>query len=243
MTLDSTFIHTFSALGLLRQEVQPRRSDRYDIIRRVMIYDVSVPISNTMPVWPGDPPVDLQHKSHPALDKSHIVTVTSIMMGSHAGTHFDAPYHMIAGGRRLNEFPLERLVGPARVVEISGVRAIGRAQLERVQLDGAERILLKTDNSTHWQDGKFYENFVYLEPDGAEFLAQRGARLVGIDYLSIDKFKSESHPTHFVLLTKDILILEGLNLTTVPAGDYTMVALPLNLQDADGAPARVILMN
>ena len=208
-----------------------------------MIYDVTVLISNTMPVWPGDPPVDLKHKSHESHDKNHTVQLTSIMMSSHTGTHFDAPFHMIAGGKRLNEFPLERFVGPARVVEIFGVRSIGRAQLERVQLDGAERVLLKTDNSTHWQDGKFYENFVYLEPDGAQFLAQQGARLVGIDYLSIDKFKSASHPTHSVLLTRDILILEGLNLNTVPAGDYRMVALPLNLQEADGAPARVILMN
>jgi arylformamidase len=208
-----------------------------------MLYDVSVPITNTMPVWPGDPPVDLQHKSHESRDKSHTVQLTSITMGSHTGTHFDAPYHMIAGGKRLHEFPLDTFVGPARVVEVFGVRSVGRAQLERVQLDGTERILFKTDNSSHWQDGKFYENFVYLEPDGAEFLAQRGVRLVGIDYLSIDKFKSDSHPTHFALLTKNILILEGLNLNTVPAGEYTMVALPLNLQDADGAPARVILMN
>jgi arylformamidase len=208
-----------------------------------MIYDVSVPITNTMPVWPGDPPVDLKNQSHESPDKSHTVQLTSIAMGSHTGTHLDAPYHMIPGGKRLNEFPLERLAGPARVVEVPGVRSIGRAQLERVQLNGAERVLFKTENSAHWQDRKFYENFVYLEPDGAELLAQRGARLVGIDYLSIDKFKSESHPTHFVLLTKDILILEGLNLNTVPAGDYTIVALPLNLQDADGAPARVILMN
>jgi len=208
-----------------------------------MIYDVSVPITNTMPVWPGDPPVHLEHKSHESRDKSHTVQLTSITMGSHTGTHFDAPYHMIAGGKRLHEFPLDTMVGPARVVELFGVRSVGRDQLERVQLDGAERILLKTDNSSHWQDGKFHESFVYLEPDGAEFVAQRGVRLVGIDYLSIDKFKSESHPTHFALLTKNILILEGLNLNTVPAGDYKMVALPLNLQDADGAPARVILMS
>ena len=83
-----------------------------------MIYDVSVPITNTMPVWPGDPPVALQHKSHESGDKSHTVQLTSITMGSHTGTHFDAPYHMIAGGKRLHEFPIETFVGPARVVEI-----------------------------------------------------------------------------------------------------------------------------
>ena len=208
-----------------------------------MIYDVTVPITNTMPVWPGDPPVQLLPKSHESRDKTHIVSLTAIMMGSHTGTHIDAPFHMIRDGKRLNEFPLDILVGKARVLEIPALRSISRAELEGVNWDGVERVLLKTQNSVHWQDGKFYEEFVYLEPDGAEFLVQRGVRLVGIDYLSIDKFQSPSHPTHFALLKKNILILEGLNLKGVTPGEYTMYALPLNLQDADGAPARVILIN
>ena len=208
-----------------------------------MIYDVSVPITNTMPVWPGDPPVQLLPKSHQSRDKTHTVRLTAITMGSHTGTHMDAPFHMIDGGKTLEQFPLEAVVGRARVVEITGVRSIGRAQLERLNWDGVERVLFKTDNSGHWNDGKFYEDFVYLEPEGAEFLVQRGVKLVGIDYWSIDKFKSESHPSHFVLLGKDIVILEGLNLSGPAAGEYMLCALPLNLQDADGAPARVILMD
>jgi len=208
-----------------------------------MIYDVTVPITNTMPVWPGDPPVQLLSKSHESRDKTHVVTVTAITMASHTGTHIDAPFHMIQGGKRLNEFLLDILVGKARVLEIPALRSIGRAELEGVNWDGVERVLLKTQNSAHWRDGKFYEEFVYLEPDGAEFLVQRGVRLVGIDYLSIDKFQSPSHPTHFALLKKNILILEALNLKGVTPGEYTMYALPLNLQDADGAPARVILIN
>ena len=155
----------------------------------------------------------------------------------------DAPLHMISGGKRLDEFPFEVMIGKARVFEISGVRSIGRAELEHINCKGVERILFKTDNSKHWQDGKFYEEFVYLQPDGAEFLVECGVRLVGIDYLSIDKFQSPGHPTHFALLTKNILILEGLNLSAVSAGEYTLYALPLNLHDAEGAPARVILIN
>ena len=207
-----------------------------------MIYDITVPVANAIPVWPGDPPVRLAKKSHRARDGSHTITLTGIEMGSHTGTHIDAPYHMIEGGKKLNDFPLEILTGKATVLEITGRRSIGRPELEREKWDGVERVLFKTDNSRHWSDGKFYEEFVYLEPSGAEFLVERGIRLVGIDYLSIDKYKSESHPTHFVLLTRDILILEGLNLDAVPAGEYTVVALSLNLQDADGAPARVVLM-
>jgi arylformamidase len=208
-----------------------------------MIYDVTAPITNSMPVWPGDPPVRLCAKSHLSRDGAHTVRVTSIELGSHTGTHIDAPFHMMPEGKRLDDFPLEILTGHATVFEVPGRSSIGRAELQRFDWTGVERVLFKTENSRHWQDGAFYEHFVYLEPEGAEFIAQQSVKLVGIDYLSIDKFKSDSHPSHFVLLTKNILILEGLNLSRVPAGEYTMVALPLNLRDADGAPARVILMN
>src|SRR5438874_12511713 len=207
-----------------------------------MIYDVTIPISNTMPVWPGDPAVQLSAKSHQSRDKTHTVRLTAIEMGSHTGTHMDAPLHMVEGGKPLNEVSLETLTGNVTVFEIDGVRSVGRRQLEPLSWGGVERVLFKTENSRHWADGKFYEDFVYLDPDGAEFLVERGIRLVGIDYLSIDKFKSESHTSHFVLLTKDIVVLEGLNLNAVPAGEYTLLALPLNLQDADGAPTRVVLM-
>lgn len=208
-----------------------------------MIYDVTVPITNSMTVWPGDPSVQLSAQSHLSRDKTHTVRLTAIEMGSHTGTHIDAPLHMIEEGKRLQELPLETLTGKATVFEIPGTRSLGRAELSRLNWDGVERALFKTENSKHWQDGKFYEEFVYLDPEGAEFLVEQSVRLVGIDYLSIDKYKSLSHPSHFVLLKKNIPILEGLNLNAVPAGEYTLVALPLNLQDADGAPTRVILMN
>lgn len=208
-----------------------------------MIYDVTVPISNAMPVWPGDPPVQLTPKSQVSRDKTHTVRLTSIEMGSHTGTHMDAPFHMIEGGKRLSDFAIDVFAGPATVLELPSVRSVGRAELEKLKWRNVERVLLKTENSRHWRDDKFFQEFVYLEPDGAQYLVERGARLVGIDYLSIDKFGSESHPSHFVLLQKDIVIVEGLNLNAVPQGDYAMFALPLNLQDSDGAPARVILTN
>src|SRR5262252_7349121 len=207
-----------------------------------MIFDVTVPITHSMPVWPGDPAIEVTSKSKESRDKTHTIRVTNISMGSHTGTHIDAPFHMMSDGKRLEEIPLEVLTGNARVLEIFGARSIGPAELAPFDLNGVERVLLKTDNSKHWNDGKFYEEFVYLEPEGAEILVQHGVRLVGIDYLSIDKFRSPSHPSHFVLLKKDIPIIEGLNLNAVPAGRYTLVALPLNLQNADGAPTRVILM-
>lgn len=208
-----------------------------------MIYDVTVPITNTMPVWPSDPPVQLIPKSHRSRDGSHTVRLTSIAMGSHTGTHIDAPWHFVDDGRRLNDIPVATLVGPATVFEIPPVGSIGRKEVDALDLDGVERVLFKTTNSSHWSDDGFYEDFVYLEPEGARILVDRGVKLVGIDYLSIDRFKSETHPTHFVLLEQNVVILEGLNLSRVPPGIYQMVALPLNLQDVDGAPTRVILQD
>ena len=206
-----------------------------------MIHDVTVPITNTMPVWPFDPPVKLTSQSHLSRDKSHTVRLTSIEMGSHTGTHIDAPWHFVENGRRMNQIPIETLVGKATVFELPNIRSIGRQDIERLPFSGVERVLFKTENSKHWNDGRFFQEFVYLEPEAAQILVDRGVKLVGIDYLSIDKFKSEKHPTHFVLLERNVVILEGLNLSAVAPGEYQMVALPLNLQDADGAPTRVIL--
>jgi arylformamidase len=208
-----------------------------------MIHDVTVPITNTMPVWPSDPPVKLTPQSHLSRDKSHTVRLTSIQMGSHTGTHIDAPWHFVENGRQLNQIRIETLVGKATVFELPNVRSIGRENVERLPFSGVERVLFKTENSKHWNDGRFFEEFVSLEPEAAQVLVDRGVKLVGIDYLSIDKYKSEKHPTHFVLLERNVVILEGLNLSAVAPGEYDMVALPLNLQEADGAPTRVILVS
>ncbi len=208
-----------------------------------MIYDVSVPLTNSMPVWPSGPPIRLRSTPHLSRDGSYTINETVIEMNSHMGTHIDAPYHFVADGKRLHEISLDQLVGKATVFEIPDARSIGMTELKALNWDGVERVLFKTENSKHWQDGVFYEDFVYLEPEGAEFLVERGIRLVGIDYLSIEKFRAEKHLTHFALLTKNVVVIEGLDLSRVPQGDYTMYALPLNLHGVDGGPTRVILTN
>jgi len=208
-----------------------------------MIYDVSVPIDNGMPVWPTDPAVSLVSTTIPSIDRRRTIRVTTIQMGSHTGTHIDAPNHFVEGGKKLHEIPLKVLVGEVAVFHIAGVPSINRRHLEQLDWVGVKRVLFKTDNSDHWKDEQFYENFVYLEPDAAAFLVERGLRLVGIDYLSIDRYGSEHHPTHLVLLPNNVVVLEGLNLKEVAPGRYHMVALPLNLHQADGAPTRVILMD
>jgi arylformamidase len=208
-----------------------------------MIYDVSVQLSNDLPVWPSGPPIRLQSTPHLSRDRSYTIHETFIQISSHMGTHIDAPFHFVENGRRLNEIPLERLIGKASVFEFPGVRSIGGRELRPLNWEGVERVLFKTENSKHWHDGRFYEEFVYLEPEGAKFLVERGVKLVGIDYLSIEKFRAEKHLTHFALLEKDVIVIEGLDLSRVGPGEYSMVALPLNLLGTDGGPTRVILMN
>lgn len=206
-----------------------------------MIYDISVPLRNGMHVWPSDPEVRLDACIHDA--DGHRIRVTAIRCGSHTGTHLDAPSHMIEGAETLSDIQLDVLIGPVRVVEVSGVPSIGLGHLERADWTGVTRVLFRTDNSSHWSDMRFHERFVYLEPEAARFLATHGVRLVGIDYLSIDAYSSIDHATHFVLLSESIVVLEGLDLSRVPPGDYQLVALPMKLDGADGAPVRAILIN
>jgi len=204
-----------------------------------MIHDVSVQLSNHVPVWPSGPPIRLQSAPHLSRDKSYTIHETLIQISSHMGTHIDAPYHFVENGKRLHEIPLERLVGKATLFEIPGVRSIGERELTPLKWEGIERVLFKTENSKHWQDGSFYQNFVYLEPEGARFLVDRGVQLVGIDYLSIEKFKAEKHLTHFTLLKKDVVVIEGLDMSRVGPVEYSTLALPLSLLDTDAGPTRV----
>ena len=203
--------------------------------------DVSVPIRSGMLRWPNDPSVEIRPIK--ALCNGDSCNLSRMTFGSHTGTHVDAPAHFVEGGRTLSEIPLEHFVGPATVFEIPSARSIGSSHLETLDWTGVERVLFKTDNSAHWNDGRFHEEFVYLEPEAGEFLVRRGVRLVGIDYLSIDPFRSDKHPAHFALLPHNVVVLEGLNLSRISPGRYHMAALPLNLRHADGAPTRVILMD
>jgi arylformamidase len=204
------------------------------------IYDVTVPISTELAVYPGDPPIELERVM--SLDKGDIANVTRLCCSTHIGTHVDPPSHFLPGGITLDQLSLETLIGPARVVETGGAATIDAAVLSRCDLDGATRVLFKTRNSEFWPEAKdFREDFVYIEPDAAEVLVRRGVQLVGIDYLSVEKFNFDQPTTHLILLGAGIVIVEGLALGDVPPGDYELVCLPLKIKDGDGAPARVVL--
>lgn len=208
------------------------------------IYDISVAISGDMPVYPGDPGVEIVAAS--SMERGDPANVTLLRLGAHTGTHVDAPAHFIRGAQTVSQLPPDALVGRARVVEVpADVIAIDEGHVETLVPEGAERVLFKTRNSGFWAagDNTFREDFTYLTPAAARSLAGRGLRLVGIDYLSVEKFKSEDFGAHLALLSRGVVIVEGLNLADVPAGEYELACLPLKIAggDGDGAPARAFL--
>jgi arylformamidase len=193
-----------------------------------------------MATWPGEPgpeltPIKQMSAGHPA-DVSHLA------LSVHTGTHVDAPRHFIPGGAGVESLPLDVLMGPAKVVSIRHPSAIHVEELERSGLDGVERVLFRTRNSDEWSDSDFKDNFVYLDPDAARWLADNGTRLVGVDYLSVESYAAPEPLTHRALLSAGVVIVEGLDLRQIAPGDYILSCLPLKLAGADGAPARVVLM-
>lgn len=168
------------------------------------------------------------------------VNLTMMKIGSHTGTHCDAASHMITDGSTVDRLPLETLVGPGKVIDVDS-EIIDKGALRRHNMADAERVLFKTRNSLHIGSRDFVEDYVYLDMSGAEYLIELGIKLVGIDYLSIDKFGDRSHGVHKLLLRNSVVIFEALDLSEVPPGDYEIIALPLRIKGGDGAPARVVL--
>jgi arylformamidase len=203
--------------------------------------DVSVPVHQGMPVYRGNPPVKARRTMTLAREG---VTLSEYCLGSHTGTHVDAPIHFIQGGAGIDRLDLDRFHGPAWVADLRRVRkGIGAAALARAGIPrGTRRVLLRTANSRLWHPVRpFRTDFVYLEAEGARWLIERGVRLVGIDYLSIEGFGVQGAPTHHALLGAGIPILEGLDLSRAAPGRYLLSAVPVRWRDADGAPTRAVL--
>lgn len=205
------------------------------------IYDITLPISNAMVVWPGDPPVDITAVRH--LDRGDTATVSALQMGAHTGTHVDAPAHFVKAGAGVDALDLETLIGPA-VVVAAATEAITAKWLEQSGIGtGARRVLFATANSDLWQtkNSDFVKNFVAITLDGAQWLVDHGVGLVGVDYLSVAPY-GQSGPVHRCLLAAGVVVVEGLNLAGIVPGHYQLVCLPLKIAGADGAPARVVLV-
>ena len=203
------------------------------------IIDLTVPLSGQLPSYPGDPAFQIEHTSR--IRDGHPCNVSRLTLGTHAGTHVDAPYHFVESGVRVDELPLEILTGKARVVAIPAREAVDRADLEALDLRDDLRLLVKTRNSGQLRQPEFRPDFVHLTPEAAAYLVQVGIKLVGWDYLSIEKFGSRDFPAHQALLGAGVIVVEGLDLSHVEPGEYELVCLPLKVAGGDGAPARVVL--
>jgi arylformamidase len=204
------------------------------------IIDISLPLNNNTPVYPGNVPLSVSiHHAMP----EHATQLSSITFGSHTGTHIDAPGHAIALAPMLDDIPLEIFVGPCMVLDFSNEQgeAVTTEMLKNENIKKGDRVLLKTRNSTRGFTD-FYDDYVYLDGDAAEYLVGLGVSLVGIDALSIKKRGGSDHRPHTALLSKNIPIIEGLDFSKVTSGEYELVCLPLNFTGIDGAPARAILI-
>jgi len=202
------------------------------------IFDVTVPLSKDLIVYPGDPHVKIHRRTKVNQDEAKW-NLSRYSFSSHAGTHVDPPFHLIEDGLTVDKLPLELLIGRARVVEVTAP-IIDEAVLEEFDYTADARLLFKTRNSYLWSQKTFVKDYVYITPGAARSLVNDGIKVVGIDYLSVDKFDSEPE-THMALLSGGAIIIEGLDLREVEPGDYEMICLPLKVLGGDGAPARVVL--
>lgn len=204
------------------------------------IIDISTPIALRTPCWPGTPPVRIQHIA--SIENGDSANDTKIEMSLHTGTHADAPSHFRRRGKTIDRLPLSAFVGPAYVAHVPKMKAITKRELEALDLpEGCTRVLFKTANAARANRTAFDKTYVGLSADGAEWIAENGFELVGIDYFSIASFE-ETAPVHDILLRKNIVILEGLDLRAAHAGTYELVALPLLISGAEAAPVRAVLL-
>jgi arylformamidase len=200
--------------------------------------DITVPIRDGMLHWPGNPEIVIEQTLH--LQRGDDATVSSLSLGVHTGTHVDAPVHFIVDGAGIDRVPLDRLMGPARVLDVGEVDRIRPSDLDACDIRPRERLLFKTRNSRHWGEKLFRPDYTCLSAEAARWLAAREVWTIGIDYLSIGSMESGPE-THRALLGAGICIIEGLDLSRVERGLYDLVCLPLRLEGLDGAPARAVL--
>jgi arylformamidase len=207
-----------------------------------MLIDISLPIKNDLPVWPGDPKIDISSIS--SMDNGDSCNVSYMKMGVHAGTHIDAPHHFMNNHKTIENLNLDLLVGTVYVAEIPGdSEVISDKVLEESSIpEGITRLIIKTKNSNYWKldNSQFKKEFVAIDKKGAEWIVDKGIRLIGVDYLSVAPY-SAGTPTHKVLLGAEVIIVEGLNLLMVEVGYYELICLPIKILGSDGSPARAIL--
>jgi len=204
----------------------------------VRIFDVSFPIVPEGPLWPGDPA--------PVLEEITEQNISELHIGTHFGTHIDAPVHFVEGGSGADQAPLEALLGEVFVADATDLQGeIGAEQLEGIGIEpGTSRLFIKTSNSERWgrYPTEFFDGYVCLAADGAKWVVERGIKTLGVDALEVEVQGAPGHPVHRLLLQNGVVLIEGLNLSEVEPGVYDLVCAPLPIVGADGSPARVLLL-
>ncbi len=208
------------------------------------LHDISVPLG-TVATYPGDRQYSLEWLSR--LEDGEDYNLSALALSSHAGTHLDAPAHLLQSGRTLDQYPLKRFILPAQVIAVddkSSEESVQVSALQNLKINSGEALLFRTGNSSRGllQNPFFSEKFVYLSEEAARLCVAMGVSLVGIDYLSVDRYKDPFSPVHHLLLENDILILEGIDLEAVLPGRYLLICLPLRIKDVEASPARVALL-
>jgi arylformamidase len=203
------------------------------------LIDVSVPLDAALPTYPDNTPFTLEPMKRIARGESS--NVSTLHMSAHCGTHVDAPRHFFDDRPGTEALPLAMLIGRTRVVEVSSRSSISADDLSAIDLGEDVRLLIKTRNSRLWGSPEFHTEYVGVSESGARHLVDRGIKVVGVDYLSVEQFHAPGAPAHHVLLGAGTIVIEGLNLAGVDPGIYEMICLPLRIVGADGAPARVVL--
>jgi arylformamidase len=204
------------------------------------LYDITVALHARLPVWEGDPPVELERVK--SFVKGDICNLTRMNISCHTGTHVDAPCHFVEDAGTVDQLDLQVLVGPAHVVDVGEAELITGAELAAIP-PGTERVLFKSRNSRYWSepDSAFQVDYVGVDVAAAEQLVAMGVRLVGVDYLSVAPYDAPT-PTHVALLGAGVIVLEGIDLSAIIPGPYTLMCLPLKIAGSDGAPARAVLV-
>lgn len=209
------------------------------------LYDVSLTITNDMIAWPGDMTPDFRFGENSDMSNGDECNVSNISMCVHAGTHVDAPKHFIRDGKTIEYMSLDKFYGKAKVIELLDVDSIGKNELEKSDLAKDDIVIFKTKNSEYIKSNTFNADFVYIALDGAKYLAEIGVKTVGIDYISVGGYhaNAKNRGVHKVFLSNNICIIEGLMLSEIQEGIYTLSCFPLKIAQSEGSPARAVLIS
>jgi arylformamidase len=203
------------------------------------LIDVTVPLDAKLASYPGNTPFSIEPVKRMAAGGSS--NVSTLHMSAHSGTHVDAPRHFIDSGAATEALSLDILIGRTRVIEVPTRKAITHDDLAPFNLAEDVRLLIKTANSRLWGTPEFHPDYIGLSESAAKHLVDHGVKLVGVDYLSVEQFRTPGAPAHHALLGAGTIVIEGLDLRDVDPGVYDMFCLPLRIVGCDGAPARVVL--